>query len=133
MPKLTFRNSHGDLIRVPTVAAARVKEEFGEILERATRGGAVAITRREKPRAVLLSFDEFQSLVKERSTVPQDLDSMFDLLLARMQTLKAKKGMAAAFGASPARLGLAAMKAAQKVRRVASNGSRRSSRSRAER
>jgi antitoxin Phd len=38
----------------------------------------------------------------------------FDKLLARMQTAKARKGMAAAFNATPAKLGRAAVKAARK-------------------
>ena len=40
---LTYRNSHGDLVDLPTVAATRVKNEFGAVLEQALRGGAVAI------------------------------------------------------------------------------------------
>jgi hypothetical protein len=45
-----------------------------------------------------------------------DLTAEYDVLLARMQTPKAKKGMAAAFNASPAELGRAAVKAARKRR-----------------
>ncbi|MEW6543836.1 MAG: type II toxin-antitoxin system Phd/YefM family antitoxin [Nitrospirota bacterium] len=125
MSKLTFRNSLGELVDIPTVAATKVKNEFGTILEQAAHGGAVAITRHDAPKAVLLSFDEFESLVKERSRTLQDLGSAFDALLARMQTPKARKGMAAAFHASPAQLGRAAVKAARKDRRTAHKGPRR--------
>ena len=110
---LTFHNSRGDLVDVPAVAATRLKNEFGAILEQAVRGGAVAITRHDTPRAVLVSYEEFQALVKARSPSLSDLGAEYDVLLARMQTPKAKKGMEAAFGASPAELGRAAVRAAR--------------------
>jgi prevent-host-death family protein len=116
MPKLTFRNSHGQLIDISTVAATKVKNEFGSILEKTMHSGAVAITRHDTPKAVLLSFAEFESLVKERSRSLDDLNSEFDGLLARMQTPQARKGVEVAFNASPIELGRAAAKAAQKHR-----------------
>ena len=116
MSKLTFRNSRGDLIDVPCVAATKVKNEFGAILDRATHGGAVAITRHDKPKAVLLSYDEFDSLVQARSNTLDNLGTEFDTLLARMQTPKARKGMRTAFNASSTQLGRAAVKAARKHR-----------------
>jgi antitoxin Phd len=116
MSKLTFRNSRGNLIDVPSVAATRVKNEFGAILDKATHGGAVAITRHDTPKAVLISYDEFQSLVSARSSTLDDLGTEFDALLAGMQTPGARRGMKAAFNASPAELGRAAVKSARKRR-----------------
>ena len=116
MSKLTFRNSRGNLIDIPSVAATKVKNEFGAILDQATHGGAVAITRHDTPKAVLISYDEFQSLVRARSYTLDDLGKEFDALLTRMQTPRARKGMKAAFNASPAELGRAAVKAAGKRR-----------------
>ena len=112
MPTLTFRNRQGDLVDVPAVAATRLKNEFGAILEQALRGGAVAITRHDAPKAVLVSYDEFQSLIKARTPDLNDLRAEYDVLLARMQAPRAKKGMGTAFAASPAELGRAAVKAA---------------------
>ena len=116
---LTFRNSQGELVEVPAVAATRMKNEFGSVLEQALRGGAVAITRHDAPKAVLISYDEFQALVKARSHDLNDLSAEYDVLLARMQTPKAKKGMEAAFAATPTALGRAAVRAARKRPRVA--------------
>jgi antitoxin Phd len=113
MPTLTFRNSQGELVDVPSVPATRLKNEFGSVLERATRGGAVAITRHDSPKAVLISYEEFQALVKARSHSLNDLTGEFDDLVARMQTPKARKAMEAAFNASPAELGRMAVKAAR--------------------
>ena len=116
MPTLTFRNSHGELVDVPAVAATRLKNEFGAVLEQALRGGAVAITRHDTPKAVLVSYDEFQVLVKERTPSLNDLSAEYDVLLARMQTPKSRKGMQAAFDATPAELGSAVVRAARKRR-----------------
>ena len=62
MSTLTFRNSQGALVDIPTVAATQVKNEFGAILDQATRSGAVAITRHDTPKAVL------KRLVKRSAT-----------------------------------------------------------------
>lgn len=105
MSTLTFRNSQGALVDIPTVAATQVKNEFGAILDQATRSGAVAITRHDTPKAVLLSYEEFESLVQVRSRTLDHLGAEFDDLLDRMQNPKAKKAMNAAFNASSAKLG----------------------------
>lgn len=125
MPKLTFKNSHGQLVDISTVAATKVKNAFGAILEQAMHSGAVAITRHDMPKAVLLSFVEFESLVKERSRSLDDLNAEFDGLLAHMQTPQARKGVEAAFNASPSELGRAAVKAVQKPRAPARKRARR--------
>ena len=116
---LTFRNSLGELVDVPAVAATRLKNEFGAVLDQALRGGAVAITRHDTPRAVLISYDEFRALVKARSHDLNDLAAEYDVLLAGMQSPKARKGMEAAFNATPAQLGRAAVRAARKRTRAA--------------
>jgi len=114
MPRLTFRNSHGQLVDIATVAATKVKNEFGAILEQTMHSGAVAITRHDTPKAVLLSFVEFESLVNERSRSLDDLHTEFDELLTQMQTPSARKGVQAAFHASPVELGRAAVRAVNK-------------------
>jgi antitoxin Phd len=116
MSTLTFRNSQGALVDIPTVAATQAKNEFGAILERATHGGAIAITRHDTPKAVLLSYEDFESLVQVRSRSIDSLGAEFDDLLDKMQSPKAKKPMDAAFNATPAKLGRAAVKAARKRR-----------------
>ncbi|MFN0314729.1 MAG: type II toxin-antitoxin system Phd/YefM family antitoxin [Burkholderiales bacterium] len=110
MSKLNFRNHQGELVEIQSVAATQLKNEFGSILERAILGGAVAITKHNAPKAVLISFAEFESLANSRSANLDGLRTQFDDLLARMQTAKSKKGMAAAFSASPAELGQNAAK-----------------------
>lgn len=116
MSKLTYRNSRGDLVDVPTVTAAKVRNELGAILDRVASVGATAITRHNTPKAVLLSYDEFEALVQARSNTLDELGGQFDALLARMQTPKARKGVKTAFNASQDQLGRAAVKAARKRR-----------------
>lgn len=128
MSKLTYRNSQGQLVDMSTVAATKVKNEFGTILEQAMHGGAVAITRHDLPKAVLLSYDEFVFLVKDRAPQLNDLTNEFDALLAVMQTAKVRQGMADAFRASPFQLGRAAVTAARKERQSSSKSPRRTSR-----
>ena len=103
---------------ISTVAATKVKNEFGAILEQAIHDGAVAITRHDSPKAVLLSLAEFESLVNERSRSLDDLGKEFDELLARMQTPQARRGVETAFNASPEELGRASIEVAQKKHRA---------------
>ena len=112
MSTLTFRNNQGELVDIPSIASTDVKNAFGTMLDRVAGGGPVAITRHDAPRAVLVSFEEFQSLARSRLHALDALDAEFDGLLDRMQTERARRGMAAAFDAPPATLGRAAVKAA---------------------
>lgn len=120
-PPLKFRNAQGDLVNVPEVPATRFKNEFAAMFEQAALGGAVAITKHDTPKAVLISYDEFQALMRSRSAGLGELEAQFDALLERMQTPKAKSAMAAAFEAPPGKVGRAAAKAvaAKRVRRKA--------------
>jgi prevent-host-death family protein len=117
MSSLTYRNSDGELVDVPTVAATRFKNEFGAVFEQAALGGAVAITKHNTPKAVLLSYAEFQALTRSTSPVLDELTEEFDELLQRMQTPKARAAMESAFDATPQELGRAAVKAAGGKRR----------------
>jgi antitoxin Phd len=114
MATLTFRNRDGELIDVPTVAATRFKNEFGSIFEQAALGGAVAITKHNTPKAVLLSYAEFEALTKASMPALDELSGQFDQLLERMQTQRSKSAMASAFDATPEQLGRAAVKAAKR-------------------
>lgn len=113
MPTLTFRNRNGDLVDVPTVAATRFKNEFGAVFEQAALSGAVAITKHNTPKAVLLSVAEFEALTTAREPALDELTERFDELLQRMQQPKAKAALAEAFDAAPAQLGRAAVKSAR--------------------
>lgn len=110
---LTFRNRDGELVDVPTVAATRFKNEFGAIFEQAALGGAVAITKHNTPKAVLLSYQEFEALTRASSPVLDELTDEFDGLLQRMQAPGARAALGTAFDATPKELGHAAVTAAR--------------------
>jgi prevent-host-death family protein len=114
MSALTFRNKLGELVDIQAVPATRLRNEFATVFEQAVRSGAIAITKHDTTRAILISVEEFEALVGERSRSLDDLSGQFEGLLARMQTVAAKKGIAEAFNASPKALGRAAVKAARK-------------------
>jgi antitoxin Phd len=116
MSTVSFRNRDGKLVDVPRVTATRLKNEFGTVFEEAAVNGAVVITKHDTPRAVLLSYAEFEALTAPETPALDDLSERFDTLLATMQTPKAKAGVAAAFDATPEELGTAAVKAARTAR-----------------
>ena len=77
-------------------------------------GTTVLITKHDSPRAVLISIDHFQSLQEAPQAKLNTLTEQFDTLLERMQSPKARRGMAAAFRANTKQLGKAAVAAARK-------------------
>ncbi len=114
MAKLSFHTRRIERVTMPTFTATDAKNEFGRVLDTAVEKGAVVITRHDAPKAVLLSVDEFDALVSAGERTLDTLTAEFDQLLARMQTPRARKGMADAFNATPARLGKAAVTAAKR-------------------
>src|SRR5262245_53512429 len=94
--------------------ATEAKNEFGRILEQAIQGTTVLITKHHAPRAVLISINHFRALEEAPQLKLNTLTEQFDTLLERMQTPKARRGMAAAFGANNKQLGKVAVVAARK-------------------
>src|SRR5258705_4280142 len=107
MPKPTFTNSKGELVDVTTVPETKAKKELAAIMDHVAHSGAVAIPRHNIPKVVLLSYSEFESMVSAQSRTLDEFST--DVLLARMQTPKARKAMDNAFTASPSKLGSAAI------------------------
>ena len=110
---LRFRNARGDLVEVESVPATRLKNEPGAIIEKVATGGAVAITRHDAPKAVLISYDDFVSLAQAREPSLGALAAEFDSMLESMQAPGARRAVASAFDATPAQLGAAAVQAAK--------------------
>jgi antitoxin (DNA-binding transcriptional repressor) of toxin-antitoxin stability system len=100
--------------KLPAVTATDIKNSFASVWDRMSAAGAIAITRHEKPRAVLVTVERFEELIRAGKPDLDRLTEEFDGLLASMQTSKARRGMAAAFKATPAQLGEAAVAAARK-------------------
>jgi prevent-host-death family protein len=109
-----FRNRRGEELRVASFNATVAKNSFGRMLDTALQEGAIVITKHDDPKAVLLSWDEFQALNAARSRQLAELTGEFDALYKGMQTAHARAAMQSAFDATPAELDRAAMRVAGK-------------------
>lgn len=96
--------------------ATEAKNRFGEILHGVARGSAAIVTSRNRPRAVILSYEEYQRLVEQEARGLDLLTAEFDALFASQQTAAARAGMKRAFAATPKRMGKIAVAAARKPR-----------------
>ena len=92
----------------------RRQNQFGSILETVIQGARVVITKRDSPKGVLISMDEFHALSNAHTVELETFSREFDGLLAEMQTPAARAGMKAAFHATPKHLGKAAVAVARK-------------------
>jgi len=100
-------------LTVTTVAASDAKNQFGQVLESALRGGAVVITKHETPKAVLLSIEELERLTQPRAQLDA-LAGKLDAMVAAMQKPGARAAVDKLFAATPKQLGAAAVRAARK-------------------
>lgn len=105
----SVRNSRGRTVK--SFSATEAKNAFGAVLEQALTKGMVAITKRRKTRAVILSMEEYEALLERAPDPLKTLSAEFDALVARMQTPEAKAAGDALFKASAADLGKAAVDA----------------------
>jgi prevent-host-death family protein len=92
--------------------ASTVKNKFREVAEQAAKG-AIAISRYSRPELVIMTAEEYVRLEKLRRAPLDALTGQFDDLVAKMQTAKSQKAVQTLFGATPADLGKAALKAAR--------------------
>ena len=116
---LRFRNARGEWVAVEAVPAARLKNEPATVIDRVVAGAAVAITRHDKPRAVLVSYEDFRELAAAREASLGTLSAEFDALLEAMQSGTAKKAVSSAFESTAAAIGESAARAARPKVRVA--------------
>ncbi|MEX1009718.1 MAG: type II toxin-antitoxin system Phd/YefM family antitoxin, partial [Chthoniobacterales bacterium] len=58
---------------MPTISATELKNATADVFEQVTARRAVAVTRHEKPRAVLLSIEQYEALTGERPDWLEDL------------------------------------------------------------
>jgi prevent-host-death family protein len=119
MTALTLRHPRGEDLPVAEFSATEAKNSFGRVLDTAFSQGMVAITKRDRPTAVVLSLDAYQALLGAQARPLDTLSHEFDALLQRMQSPASRAGMMDAFDAAPDELGAAAVQAAQTTRRPA--------------
>jgi prevent-host-death family protein len=106
------RSRRVKLADAPQISASAAKNGFGRILDRVAREGQVAITKHDKPCAVLISIEEYRTLIGAKEATLNSLTDEFDALFERMQAPGAVAAMQRAFTLTPAQLGRAAVKSA---------------------
>ena len=105
-------NRRGSLAGAPAFTASDAKNAFGRLLETAERVGMVTITRHDRPKAVLLSLEEYRALAGAPEDALGMLSGEFDGMLNRMQAAGARAAMQVAFDTPPHELGRIAAKGA---------------------
>ena len=99
---------------MPTISATELKNATADVFEQVAARRAVAITRHEKPRAVLLSVEQYEALTGQQN--PDWLEKLHEEyrgMLDRMQGPEQRAAAEKLFKATPEELGEAALWAAQ--------------------
>ena len=112
MTTLTLNHPSGLSLEVEAFSATDAKKSFGAILDAAIARGMVAITRQNHTRAVILSLEVYEALLRRLPDPLAQLRGEFDELVAAMQTPRARKAVDTLFRATPKQLGRAAVKGA---------------------
>jgi antitoxin Phd len=103
---------------MPSITATELKNATADVFEQVASRRAVAITRHDKPRAVLLSVEQYEALTGQQN--PDWLETLHEEyrgLLDRMQGPEQRAAAERAFNATPEELGEAAVWAAQQKRK----------------
>jgi prevent-host-death family protein len=111
-----YTSTHTPAPRVqelPTITATELKNATADVFEQVAAKQAVAITRHEKPRAVLLSVEQYEALTGQRPDWLEQLHEEYRGMLDRMQGPQQRAIADKLFQATPQELGEAALRAAQ--------------------
>ncbi len=117
-----YKTKSSTLLRVEemeTVTATQLKNSTADVLERVRTHDAVAITRHEKPSAVLLSWEQYTQLKGGEPEWLGELYEEYHAVLEEMQSPEQKAAAERAFNATPEELGEAAVAAAKRSYRKA--------------
>ena len=106
------------LAEMPTISATELKNATADVFEQVAARRAVAITRHDKPRAVLLSIDQYEALTAQHNPPwLEKLHEEYSGLLDRMQGPEQRAAAEKLFKATPEELGEAALWSAQQSKR----------------
>jgi antitoxin Phd len=98
---------------LPTITATELKNSTADVFEQVAAKQAIAITRHEKPRAILLSVEQYEALTGQRPEWLETLHEEYRGMLERMQGPEQQAGAEKLFRATPEELGQAALWAAR--------------------
>lgn len=111
--KQTYQNTPTSSSRVqelPTVTATTLKNSIADVFDQVAAGGAVAITRHDKPRAVILSVEAYEKLKALSLPGLDAIQAEYDEMFQQMQGPGQREAMDRLFNATPEELGEAAQK-----------------------
>jgi len=101
---------------MPSVTATELKNKTAEVFDLVAAKRAVAIRRHDKPRAVLLSMEEYAALKGGDDPLwLEELKGQYRGMLDDMQSPEQKAAAERAFNATPEELGEAAVRGAQRM------------------
>jgi prevent-host-death family protein len=101
---------------MPSVTATELKNKTADVFDLVAAKRAVAIKRHDKPRAVLLSMEEYAALTGGGEPVLlEELKARYRHILDDMQTPEHKAAVKRLFEATPEELGEAAVRGAQRM------------------
>lgn len=97
---------------LPSVSATDLKNSIADVFAKVASCGAVAISRHDKPRAVLLSVEEYEALKGPELPGLDALMEEYQQMFEDMQSPEQKAGALQLFQATPEELGAAAVQGA---------------------
>lgn len=101
---------------MPSVTATELKNKTADVFDLVVAKRAVAIKRHDKPRAVLLSMEEYAALTGGGEPLwLEEMKAEYRDMLDKMQTPEQKAASIRAFNATPEELGEAALRGAQRM------------------
>ncbi len=102
------------LRELPTVTATALKSSTAEVLDQVSRGHAIAITKHDKPRAVLVSYEDYVSWKSKDDEIFETFFEEYQGMLDAMQSPEQKAAALRAFNATPEELAEAAVEGARR-------------------
>ena len=99
---------------LPPVTATVLKNSTADVLDQVSAHGAIAITKHDKPRAVLISIEQYERMAGSEGNLLNELHEEYRGMLEKMQEPEQKAAAKRAFNATPEELGKAAVAAATK-------------------
>jgi prevent-host-death family protein len=104
------------LKRMPKIAATEIAKQMQDVNDKVSRHGAAVITKHDKPVMVLMTVEHYKKLAAQATPDLDTLTREFDAMVATMQDKGFSAKALAAFNASPAELGRAAVEGARRSR-----------------
>lgn len=102
---------------MPTITATELKNATADVFDQVAARRAVAITRHDKPRAILLSLEQYQALIGDQPDWLEALHAEYRGMLDQMQGPEQRAGAEKLFSATTEELGEAALWGARQKKR----------------